>query len=122
MSMIYESRLITITPLGRPAENPAIPHPPAYTSAAQCRKAATPAAEILGIRRGRRHAARRNRTTAAATCMHEDTTHPAPPRQGPHRPVHNKRPQLSAEVSSCWATKIRTWNDRTRICSVTITP
>ncbi len=25
-------------------------------------------------------------------------------------------------VFSCWATRIRTWNDRTRICSVTITP
>ena len=36
--------------------------------------------------------------------------------------IHNKRPPLIAEVSECWATKIRTWNDRTRICSVTITP
>ena len=32
-----------------------------------------------------------------------------------------KKPKRLASVL-CWATKIRTWNDRTRICSVTITP
>ena len=34
----------------------------------------------------------------------------------------NRKADLDGSASVCWSTRIRTWNDRTRICSVTITP
>ena len=36
--------------------------------------------------------------------------------------LYTTKKHLRYGDASCWDTRIRTWNDRTRICSVTITP